>query len=59
MENEDIRIWGIYNTFGNPEALEQLDEIDIWKKIDNLGIAYFGQYMIAINLGHKKYLNKI
>lgn len=35
------RKWGIYNTFNHPEALEDLDEIDIWKKIDNLGGSIF------------------
>ena len=35
------KIWGIYNTFDNAESLNQLDEIDIWKKIDNLGSALF------------------
>ncbi len=33
--------WGLYNTFDNPELLDTLDEIDIWKKIDNLGGAIF------------------
>ncbi len=31
------RKWGVYNTFDNPSFLDELDEIDIWKKIDNLG----------------------
>ena len=35
------KIWGVYNTFNNPEMLETLDEIDIWKKIDNLGGSIF------------------
>lgn len=29
--------WGVYNTFDNPSFLDELDEIDIWKKIDNFG----------------------
>ena len=29
------RKWGVYNTFDNPSFLDELDEIDIWKKIDN------------------------
>lgn len=33
--------WGLYNTFDNPALLDTLDEIDIWKKIDNLGGAIF------------------
>lgn len=37
MENKKEKIWGLYNTFDNPEIIETLDEIDIWKKIDNLG----------------------
>lgn len=35
------KIWGIYNTFNKPELFDSLDEIDIWKKIDNLGGAIF------------------
>lgn len=35
------KIWGIYNTFDKPEAVEILEEIDIWKKIDNLGNSIF------------------
>jgi len=31
------KIWGIHNTFENAEIIDSLDEIDIWKKIDNLG----------------------
>jgi len=38
---DEIKIWGVYNTFVNPEALDDLDEIDIWKGIDNLGGAIF------------------
>ncbi len=33
--------WGLYNTFNNPAVLDTLDEIDIWKKIDNLGGSIF------------------
>lgn len=35
------KIYGVYNTFGDSEALEALDEIDIWKMIDNLGGSIF------------------
>lgn len=35
------KIQGLYNTFDKPELLDSLDEIDIWKKIDNLGGAIF------------------
>jgi len=35
------KVWGIYNTFNNPELIETLEEIDIWKKIDNLGSSIF------------------
>lgn len=41
MENIGEKLWGIYNTFDNPEIFETLDEIDIWKKIDNLGGSIF------------------
>ena len=37
MEKSEEKLWGIYNTFDDPEMLETLEEIDIWKKIDNLG----------------------
>lgn len=37
MEKMEEKLWGVYNTFHNPEKFETLDEIDIWKKIDNLG----------------------
>ena len=30
------RIWGSYNTFDNPEHLENLSELDIWCMIDKL-----------------------
>ena len=32
MENKKEKLWGVYNTFNNPEMFETLDEIDIWKK---------------------------
>ena len=35
------KIYGVYNTFGDSEALEALDEIDIWRMIDNLGGSIF------------------
>ena len=35
------KLWGVYNTLDNPEMFETLDEIDIWKKIDNLGGSIF------------------
>jgi len=41
MEKRDEKLWGIYNTFDDPEMLENLSEIDTWKKIDNLGGAIF------------------
>lgn len=37
MENMEEKIWGVYNTFNNVEMLEQVEEYDIWKMIDNLG----------------------
>jgi len=37
MEKSEEKLWGIYNTFDDTEMLETLEEIDIWKKIDNLG----------------------
>ena len=41
MEKMEEKLWGVYNTFDNPEMFETLDEIDIWKKIDNLGGSIF------------------
>ena len=41
MEKIEEKLWGGYNTFDNPEMFETLDEIDIWKKIDNLGGSIF------------------
>ena len=41
MEKTEEKLWGVYNTFDNPEMFETLDEIDIWKKIDNLGGSIF------------------
>lgn len=41
MEVIDEKKWGLYNTFENPEKFDELDEIDIWKKIDNLGGTIF------------------
>ena len=41
MENMKEKVWGLYNTFDNPESIEKLDEIDIWKKINSLGGAIF------------------
>ena len=41
MENMKEKVWGLYTTFDNPESIEKIDEIDIWKKIDNLGGAIF------------------
>lgn len=37
----EVKKWGLYNTFDNPALLDTLDEIDIWKKIDNLGGTIF------------------
>jgi len=37
MEKSEEKLWGIYNTFDDTEMLETLEEIDIWKKIHNLG----------------------
>lgn len=34
MENTKEKIWGIYNTFD--ENYEQLSEIELWQKINNL-----------------------
>lgn len=36
MEKTKGKLWGVYNTFNNPEMIETLDEIDIWLKIDSL-----------------------
>ena len=45
MENTKEKVWGLYTTFDNPESIEKLDEIDIWKKIDNLGgIIFWAQH---------------
>ena len=41
MEKMEEKLWGVYNTFDNPETFETLEEIDIWKKINNLGGAIF------------------
>ena len=41
MENMKRKVWGFYTTFPNPESIETLDEIDIWKKIDSLGEAIY------------------
>ena len=41
MEKVEEKLWGVYNTLDNPEMFETLDEIDIWKKIDNLGGSIF------------------
>lgn len=41
METVNEKLWGIYNTFDKPELIETLDEIDVWKKIDNLGGSIF------------------
>ena len=41
MEKMEEKLWGVYNTLDNPEIFETLDEIDIWKKIDNLGGSIF------------------
>lgn len=41
MEKMEEKLWGVYNTFDDPEMFETLDEIDIWKKIDNLGGSIF------------------
>ena len=41
MEKKEEKLWGVYNTFDNPEMVETLDEIDIWKKIDNLSGSIF------------------
>lgn len=38
---EEGKKWGLYNTFDDPSSLDALDEIDIWKKIDNLGGSIF------------------
>ena len=35
------KLWGVYNTFENPKLVQSLDEIDLWKKIDNLGETIF------------------
>ena len=32
MKKMEEKLWGVYNTFDNPEMFETLDEIDIWKK---------------------------
>ena len=35
------KIWGVYNTFDNQEAIEKINEIDVWKMIDRIGGAIF------------------
>ena len=42
---------GLYNTFDNPESIEKLNEIDIWKRIYNPSGQYFGQNIVLVNLG--------
>lgn len=37
MQKENNKIWGLYTTVYTNEYLDKLSEIDIWKKIDNLG----------------------
>lgn len=39
--NDEEKIYGIYQGFLKPEEVDTLDEIDIWKKIDNLGAFIF------------------
>ena len=41
MEKTEEKLWGVYNTFDNPLVFETWEEIDVWKKIDNLGGALF------------------
>lgn len=36
MSQIEEKLWGVYNTFDNPEMFETLDEFDLWIKIDNL-----------------------
>ncbi len=40
-KKESKKIWGLYNTLEDPDFIDKLDEIDIWKKIDNLSAAIF------------------
>ncbi len=37
MEIKNQKKWGLYTTIDHPELLNNLDEIEIWKRIDNLG----------------------
>ncbi len=41
MEKMEEKIWGVYNTFDNPEEAEKAEEVDIWKSIDTLGGSIF------------------
>ena len=35
------KVWGIYNTFDNPESFKHIQEVDLWKLIDSLGATIF------------------
>ena len=35
------KVWGIYNTFENPESFKNIQEVDLWKLIDSLGATIF------------------
>lgn len=52
-QNVQEKIWGVYQTAFDPEKIEELDEIDIWKKIDNLG----GEIFWAIHDFNKPWRN--
>ena len=38
---ESKKLWGVYNTFENPESINQLTEYELWEKIDRLSGAIF------------------
>ncbi len=44
MENIEEKVWGIYNTYKNPEFFETLHEAGIWHKINLLSNQLFWAY---------------
>lgn len=41
MENKEVKLWGVYNTFKDSEDVYKMDEIDVWNAIDSIGGAIF------------------